>query len=88
VPLLAALYAMNKNLKLLLHYLFVYPLYYVVAMAFGTGILALIYSWSFEYAQTYFLAMALIMGVSSYFIHWRIGFFAIGELVRERNNGL
>jgi hypothetical protein len=79
---------MNKNLNLLLHYLIVYPLYYVVAMAFATGILAFIYSWGFEYSKTFFLVIALIMGVSSYFIHWRIGFFAIGELARERNNGL
>lgn len=79
---------MNKNLSLLLHYLIVYPLYYVVAMAFATAILAFIYSWGFVYAKTFFLIIALIMGGSSYFIHWRIGFFAIGELVRERNDGL
>jgi hypothetical protein len=77
---------MKTNRTLLLQYLFVYPLYYVVAMFIATVILYFLMPWSQEYAITFFYIMAAIMGVSSYFMHWRIGFFALGDMFNSKQN--
>ena len=66
----------KQSRKLLLMYLFVYPLYYVIAMAVATTFLWWLNGWTVEYAIIWFKIIALVMGVSSYFVHWRIGFFA------------
>ena len=71
---------MNVGYKLLFQYLFLYPIYYIVAMLIAAGILMLMMSWSMEVATKFFIIMAVIMGVSSYFIHWRIGYFALSEI--------
>lgn len=65
-----------QSRKLLLMYLFVYPLYYVIAMVVATTILWWFMGWTVEYAIIWFKITASIMAFSSYIIHWRIGLFA------------
>ena len=77
------LYVMKNNRKLLLQYLFVYPLYYVVAMLVATVILFFLMSWSQDYSVKFFYIMAGIMGIGSYFFHWRIGFYALSDILNS-----
>lgn len=69
-------YFKKQSRKLFLKYLFVYPLYYVMAMAVATLLLWWMHSWELNYALAWFKISAMIMGGASYFIHWRIGFYA------------
>ena len=85
-PLSKALYVMRNNRKLLLQYLFVYPFYYVVAMFIATVILFFLMSWSQDYAIKFFYIMAGIMGIGSYFFHWRIGFYAISDILNSKQS--
>jgi hypothetical protein len=74
---------MKTETKLLLQYLFLYPLYYVVAMLGASIILYFLMSWSYVFTFKFFLIMAFIMGGGSYFIHWRIGFYALTEFKKS-----
>ena len=71
---------MKTGKLLLLQYLFLYPLYYIVAMFLASVILHFVMSWNIDFSLKFFLIMAFIMGGSSYFIHWRIGLFAINDI--------
>lgn len=76
-------YFKRQSRKLLLNYLFVYPLYYVVAMGVGTLLLWWIYGWSADYAYVWFKISAIGLGLASYAIHWRIGLFALMDSFRK-----
>lgn len=69
-------YFKRQSRKLLISYLFIYPLYFVIGMAVSTFILFLMFDWTPEYAVIWFKITALAMGLASYVINWRIGLFA------------
>lgn len=76
----------SKNrYSLLIHYIFVYPMYYVVAMLVATLVIAAFKGWSFEGAKGFFLVMAISMWIASYLIHYKILFYAISDLRNDKS---
>jgi len=77
---------LSKNkYSLLVHYIFIYPLYYVAAMLIATLVLTPLKDWSFEGAKAFFLVTAISMWLASYFIHYKILFYAISDLKSGKN---
>ena len=74
---------MKSERKLLLSYLFVYPLYYVVAMGIAVLMLSAIYGWSAIFSLKIFLIFAAIMALVSYVAHWDIGTHAFKRCFRD-----
>jgi hypothetical protein len=76
-------YFKRQARKLLFNYLIIYPFYYVISMGLATLSLWWLLGWEDNYALVWFKILALIMGGASYFIHWRIGLFALMDSFRK-----
>ncbi|OCW92940.1 hypothetical protein A9165_15940 [Alishewanella sp. HH-ZS] len=74
---------MNRYTSLLLHYVLIYPLYQVAAMAVATVILSFPLDWSFEQAKNVFIVLGITMWFASFIIHWRIGAYALSGLLKR-----
>ena len=74
-------------MSLLLRYLFLYPFYYVAAMALASVLAAYIKSWGVEQAKIFFMVTSISMALASYLIHWRIAAYGIGQIIANRSNG-
>ncbi len=77
------MFAKNKY-SLLFHYLFVGPLYYVIAMAAAILILAWMKDWSFIAAKNAFFVASISMWLMSYFIHYKVLLNAISDIRNDR----
>ena len=78
------MFSKNKY-SLLLHFLIIWPIYYVVAMFIAVVILSLIFGWPFYAAEKAFIILAVCGWIGSYIIHFRVLFYAIGELMSEKS---
>lgn len=78
------MFSKNKY-SLLLHFLIIWPIYYVAAMFIAVIILSLIFGWPFYAAKKVFLVLAICWWIVSYIIHFRVLLYAIGELISEKS---
>jgi hypothetical protein len=78
------MFSKNKY-SLLLHYLIIWPIYYVVAMVIAVLILSLTFDWPFYAARNVLLVLAICWWIASYIIHFRVLSYAIGELMSEKS---
>jgi len=74
----------KNKYSLLVSYLFVYPLYYVVAMLIAVLILTPIMSWEFIFAKKLFLVLAFIMWFVCYIVHRDIFMGAISNIKNSK----
>lgn len=65
--------------KLLMGYLFLYPLYYVIAMFFAVAILRWIFGWSFAFSEKIFYIFSGVMWFVSYVAHRDILVFVLKQ---------
>jgi len=73
----------KSAISLLLHYLFIYPAYYLVAMALSSAFAAWYMDWGYEAGKRYFIILGIIMWLASYVIHFDILRFSIREMNRK-----
>ena len=78
---------MSPKRRLLLSYLFIYPMYYVIAMALTVLILSVIYNWPSDFSFKMFYIFSGVMAATSYVAHWDIVSHALKNSFRKEVDG-
>lgn len=86
VQKIRAIVNMNLNIKLILYYFFIYPLYYIVAMLLATFILSPFMGWDYKAAKVFFTVVGICAVFVCYIVHFNIFSSSVKAWMREKND--